>query len=99
MGLPHAEEPGVTKWHHASCVLERLRNAPKACMRHDLANCWECPSDPGEWLAARDLRVATAVRAGIADTIHSGTPWGAKPGLHEWVKGLDLAALVKGLKP
>lgn len=22
--LPHADEPGVDKWHHTGCVLERL---------------------------------------------------------------------------
>lgn len=28
IGLPHADEPGVVKWHHAACVLERLREEP-----------------------------------------------------------------------
>jgi hypothetical protein len=24
IGLPHADDPGVVKWHHVSCILERL---------------------------------------------------------------------------
>lgn len=33
VGLPHADEPGVLKWHHQSCVTERLAEHRAALLR------------------------------------------------------------------
>lgn len=98
VGLPHAGEPGVFKWHHQSCVLERLRERDEFAAAKDeaetrLTSALENQNAAMERWRETDAQLAamTAERDGIFAAFRVEVRYA--------VRAVDLDAILREVKP